>query len=88
MTRSGLQKVLFEAEELYWDVHARRKVYYSDVKKVREDYLNVLEEANKNHPDTWNSTTAQIGQATERTEEKTRIANASKSTASGPPKTG
>ncbi|KAI9661235.1 MAG: hypothetical protein M1821_009562 [Bathelium mastoideum] len=56
MTRAGLQKILFEAEELYWDVCAGRKVWYSDIKKVREDYLNVIEEANRNHPDTWNTT--------------------------------
>ncbi|TKA66467.1 hypothetical protein B0A55_09200 [Friedmanniomyces simplex] len=55
-TRDGLRNVLFEAEELYWDVGADRSVYYQDVKKVREDFLRVTEEARRNHPDTWNAT--------------------------------
>ena len=50
------RNVIFEAEELYWDVGADRPVYYKDIKKVREDYLRVMEEARKNHPDTWNAT--------------------------------
>ncbi|KAI9685109.1 MAG: hypothetical protein M1820_010838 [Bogoriella megaspora] len=58
MTRAGLSKVIFEAEELYWDVGAGRPVYFSDIKKIREDYLRVLEEANRNHPDTWNAAAA------------------------------
>ncbi|KAK0938744.1 hypothetical protein LTR29_009712 [Friedmanniomyces endolithicus] len=54
-TRDGLRNVMFEAEELYWDVGADRAVFYKDVKKVREDFLRVTEEARRNHPDTWNS---------------------------------
>jgi len=54
-TRDALRNVVFMAEELYWDVGADRPVFYKDIKKVREDYLRVLEEARKNHPDTWNS---------------------------------
>ncbi|KAK0306173.1 hypothetical protein LTR01_006521 [Friedmanniomyces endolithicus] len=53
-TRDGLRNVMFEAEELYWDVGADRAVFYKDVKKVREDFLRVTEEARRNHPDTWN----------------------------------
>ena len=43
--------MIFEAEELYWDVNARRAVYFSDIKKIREDFLRVLEQARRNHPD-------------------------------------
>lgn len=48
-----MRNVVFEAEELYWDFRSGRPIIYSDVKKVREDYLRVLEELRKNHPDTW-----------------------------------
>lgn len=54
--------MIFEAEELYWDVGADRPVYYKDVKKVREDFLRVTEEARRNHPDTWNATATGIAQ--------------------------
>lgn len=61
-TRDSLRNVVFEAEELYWDVGADRLVYYKDIKKVREDYLRVLEESRRNHPDTWNATATGIAQ--------------------------
>ncbi|KAK5732089.1 hypothetical protein LTR17_010797 [Elasticomyces elasticus] len=61
-TRDGLRNVLFEAEELYWDVGADRPVFYKDIKKVREDFLRVTEEARRNHPDTWNTTTTNVAQ--------------------------
>ena len=54
--RDGLRSVIFECEELYWDVGAGRSVLFKDIVKVREDYLRVLEEARRNHPDTWNAT--------------------------------
>ncbi|KAK5108917.1 hypothetical protein LTR62_007719 [Meristemomyces frigidus] len=53
-TRDNLRNVEFEAEELYWDVGAGKTVRYRDVVKLREDFLRVLEEARRNHPDTWN----------------------------------
>lgn len=37
MTRAGLRKVIFEAEELYWDVTAGRSVRFVDIRKIRED---------------------------------------------------
>ncbi|KAK5688208.1 hypothetical protein LTS10_000186 [Elasticomyces elasticus] len=61
-TRDGLRNVLFEAEELYWDVGADRPVFYKDIKKVREDFLRVTEEVRRNHPDTWNTTTTGVAQ--------------------------
>ncbi|KAK3633696.1 hypothetical protein LTR56_014076 [Elasticomyces elasticus] len=61
-TRDGLRNVLFEAEELYWDVGADRPVCYKDIKKVREDFLRVTEEARRNHPDTWNTTSTGVAQ--------------------------
>lgn len=61
MERDELKKVIFEADELYWDVGAGKQVTYADVKKVREDYLNVVEDAAKNHPDTWNTSTTTDG---------------------------
>lgn len=51
--RDDLQLVLFEAEELYWDVAADRPVMYKDIKKLREDFLRVQQEARRNHPDSW-----------------------------------
>lgn len=51
--RDDLSNVLFMAEELYWDVAADRPVLFADIVKVREAYLRVLQEARKNHPDTW-----------------------------------
>lgn len=56
-TRDSLKNVVFEAEELYWDVEANRAVYFKDIIKLREDYLRVMMEARKNHPDTWNTIT-------------------------------
>lgn len=56
-TRDSLKNVVFEAEELYWDVEANKAVYFKDIIKLREDYLRVMMEARKNHPDTWNSIT-------------------------------
>ena len=53
--RDDLQLVLFEAEELYWDVAADRPVLYKDIKKLREDFLRVRAEARRNHPDSWTS---------------------------------
>lgn len=60
-TRDSLRNVKFEAEELYWDVGADREVFYKDIKRLREDYLRVMEEARKNHPDTWNVTASGVG---------------------------
>lgn len=57
MERDGLKKVILEADELYWDFRAGREVTYEDVKKIRDAYESVLEDAWRNHPDTWNSTT-------------------------------
>ena len=54
--RDDLTNVVFEAEELYWDVAADHEVYYRDIRKLREDYLRVLQEARTSHPDTFNST--------------------------------
>jgi hypothetical protein len=45
--RYNLGMVVFEATELYWDVGSGRAVFYRDVRKVREDYLRVLEEGRK-----------------------------------------
>nr|POE93048.1 hypothetical protein CFP56_64155 [Quercus suber] len=66
-TRDALRNVVFEAHELYWDVGADRPVFYRDVRKVREDYLRVLEQARRNHPDTWNETTLGIAQSVRHT---------------------
>lgn len=62
MSRDSLRSVIFEAEELYWDMRSGRTVLYKDVKKVREDYLRVLEEQKRNHPDAWNSVTSNMAQ--------------------------
>jgi hypothetical protein len=61
--RDDLRNVLFEAEELYFDAASGRSVYYRDIRKLREDYLRVTEEARRNHPDTWNRTTTEIAKA-------------------------
>lgn len=50
-TRDSLRNIVFEAEELYWDARSGRPVLYKDVKKLREDYLRVLERARQRHPD-------------------------------------
>ena len=52
--------VVFEAEELYWDVGTHRDVYYRDVRKLREDFLRVMEEGRKNHPDSWNAAASEM----------------------------
>ena len=51
--RDQMKSVRFEAEELYADFRSGRTVLYRDVKKIREDYLRVLSEMNKNHPETF-----------------------------------
>ncbi|EME47251.1 hypothetical protein DOTSEDRAFT_69257 [Dothistroma septosporum NZE10] len=60
--RDDLQLVLFEAEELYWDVAADRPVMYKDIKKLREDFLRVQAAARRNHPDSWTSNANHIAQ--------------------------
>lgn len=55
MERDGLRKVIFEAEELYWDVGAGRSVTFDEIRKLRTAYLAVLEDARRNHTDTWNA---------------------------------
>jgi hypothetical protein len=61
--RDNLHNVKFEAEELYWDVAAGRTVLYRDIRKLREDYLRVMEDGRRNHPDTWNAVTQQMAGA-------------------------
>ena len=61
--RDQMRNVVFEAEELYWDFRSGRAVIYADIKKIREDYLRVLEEMRKNHPDTWTNAASQAAQA-------------------------
>ncbi|GAB7333224.1 hypothetical protein MBLNU13_g04877t1 [Cladosporium sp. NU13] len=58
--RDDLHNVKFEAEELYWDVAAGRAVLYRDIRKLREDYLRVMEDGRRNHPDTWNAAAQQV----------------------------
>jgi len=58
--RDNLHNAKFEAEELYWDVAAGRTVLYRDIRKLREDYLRVMEDGRRNHPDTWNAASQQI----------------------------
>lgn len=62
MQRDGLKRVILAADELYWDVGAGREVRYQDVRALREAYEGVLEDARRNHPDTWNSSTLPIAQ--------------------------
>lgn len=57
--RDQMRNVVFEAEELYWDFRSGRPIIYSDIKKIREDYLRVMEEMRKNHPDTWTNAASQ-----------------------------
>lgn len=45
--RDDLHNVKFEAEELYWDVAAGRTVLYRDIRKLREDYLRVMEDGRR-----------------------------------------
>jgi hypothetical protein len=70
--RDSLRNVIFEAHELYWDVAAGRCVLYKDVKKIREDYLRVLEDQRRNHPDTWNAASNDAANAPSRTAPKAK----------------
>ncbi|RMY26748.1 hypothetical protein D0866_10644 [Hortaea werneckii] len=63
--RDSLRNVVFEAEELYWDVRANKAVYFRDIVRLREDFLRVMEDAGNHHPDTWNSTTMSIAEGIE-----------------------
>lgn len=58
--RDSLKDVIFEAEELYCDFGAGRNVFYRDIRKLREDFLRVMEEGRKNHPDTWNASAKDV----------------------------
>lgn len=69
-SRDGLKNVIFEADELYWDFQAGMPVLFKDVKKVREDYLRVLDEERRNHPDAWNSITNKMEQGVQKVEGK------------------
>ncbi|KAK6435063.1 hypothetical protein LTR95_008749 [Oleoguttula sp. CCFEE 5521] len=60
--RDRLRDVKFEAEEMYWDFQAGRRVCYGDVRKLRESFVGVMDEARRNHPDTWNSDALDIAQ--------------------------
>ncbi|KAK6412215.1 hypothetical protein LTR95_017997 [Oleoguttula sp. CCFEE 5521] len=60
--RDRLRDVKFEAEEMYWDFQAGRRVCYGDVRKLRESFASVMDEARRNHPDTWNSDALDIAQ--------------------------
>ena len=53
-TRDELRNVVFAAEELYDDMRTGREILYQDIKKIREDYLRVLEDQRNNQPDMWN----------------------------------
>lgn len=68
MSRDSLRSVIFEAEELYWDMRSGRPILYKDVKKVREDYLRVIEEQKRNHPDAWNTVSNNLAQGGGRAE--------------------
>jgi hypothetical protein len=35
-------------------------VLYRDIRKLREDYLRVMEDGRRNHPDTWNAAVQQV----------------------------
>jgi hypothetical protein len=65
-TRDALRDVIFAAQELCEDMRTGREVLYKDVKKIREDYLRVLEEQRQNNPDAWNSTARNIEQSVSR----------------------
>ncbi|OQN98230.1 hypothetical protein B0A48_15506 [Cryoendolithus antarcticus] len=62
MMRDNLRDVKFEAEEMYWDFQAGRRVCYGDVRKLRDNFVRVMDEARRNHPDTWNSDAIDIAQ--------------------------
>lgn len=61
--RDQMRNVVFEAQELFWDFRSGRPIIYSDIKKIREDYLRVLEELRRNHPDTWTNAASQAAKA-------------------------
>jgi hypothetical protein len=52
-TRDALRDVLFAADELIWDMRTGREILYKDIKKIREDYLRVMQEQRNNNPDMW-----------------------------------
>ena len=62
MERDGLKKIILDADEMYWDVRGGRQVSYNDVKRLRDAYAGVLEDARRNHPDTWNAATLSVAQ--------------------------
>ena len=62
MERDGLRAVLLQAKELYWDAAANRPMTYEDVKKVRDAYHKVVNDAARNHPDMWNSSSEKMPQ--------------------------
>ena len=63
-TRDSLRDVLFAADELFWDMKTGREVLYKDIRKIREDYLRVLEEQRRNNPDVWQGAARDIEQGT------------------------
>ncbi|GAB1740602.1 hypothetical protein NU219Hw_g5696t1 [Hortaea werneckii] len=63
--RDSLRNVVFEAEELFWDVRANRAVFFRDIVRLREDFLRVMEDAGNHHPDTWNGTAMGIAEGIE-----------------------
>lgn len=60
-TRDSLRDVIFEIDEMYWDVQTGRQVLFKDIKKIREKYLTALAQERQNHPDVWNDAVAAIG---------------------------
>ena len=61
-TRDALRDVLLAADELIVDVRTKHDVFYKDVKKIREDYLRVLEDQRQNNPDMWQAAAKDIEQ--------------------------
>lgn len=61
-TRDSYENVLFEFEELYFDKIAGNPILFKDIKKLREDYLRVLQSEKLNHPDTWTESANNISQ--------------------------
>lgn len=57
MERDGFRTVIFTADEMYWDAGAGKGITYGDIKKLREAYWKVVNDATKNNPDTWTSST-------------------------------
>lgn len=55
MERDALGKVLLAADELCADVSAGREVSFESIRVLRDMYARVLDDAARNHPDTWNS---------------------------------